>query len=79
MGAPVSSSQNSPRSTIFLQALGLVGEPVLVNDQPGVEAPVEDRGFDVGEHQLRRLLARRETPDLQQEIGGRIRARDCDP
>jgi len=36
----------------LLEALRGVGETVLMNDQPGVERPVEHRTFDGGEEQL---------------------------
>ena len=44
-----------PEIDDLLEALGRVGEAVLVNDQAGVERPVEHRTFDLREQTARVL------------------------
>ena len=62
----------------LLQALGLVGEPVLVNDEPGVVLVLEQRAFDRRKHQLG-LVARFGKRQAEKEIGGRICPGNGDP
>src|SRR5512132_1779760 len=53
------------------EPLRRVGEPVLVDDQPGIETSVENSRFDVREQQLR-LVQRRWKRQAEQEIRGRV-------
>ena len=59
IGAPVSRFPELAEIDDLLQALRLVGEAVLVNDQPGVERPSSTRRLDVRKHQLGLVLRRR--------------------
>ncbi len=52
------------------QPLRLVGEPVLVDDHPRVDAPVHHRPLDVGEEHLDGVARLRERQG-EQEVGGR--------
>src|ERR1035437_10699936 len=62
----------------LLQSLRLVRKTVLVNDEPGVELIVQQRRLDRRKQQ-RRLVARLRKRKAEQEICGRVDARNGDP
>ncbi len=62
----------------LLQALGFVGEAVLVNDQAGIELSLEQRPFDGREQQLR-LVARRRERQAEKEVGRGVFPGNRDP
>ena len=62
----------------LLQSLCVVGEPVLVDDQPRVVFPVQQRRLDRRKHQLR-FVPRVRKCQAEQETGGRVFPGNRDP